>query len=30
VALLGTAKDGATYQVVVRFKKDSVKVVEIP
>lgn len=30
VALLGTAKDGATYQVVVRFKKDAVKVIEIP
>lgn len=30
VALLGTARDGATYQVVVRFKKDAVAVVEIP
>jgi len=30
MALLGTAKDGATYQVVVRFKKDAARIVEIP
>ncbi|OYV06148.1 MAG: hypothetical protein CFE26_07860 [Verrucomicrobiales bacterium VVV1] len=30
VALLGVARDGKTYQVVVRFKKDPVGIVEIP
>lgn len=29
-ALLGVARDGASYQVVVRFKKDPVGIVEIP
>ncbi|MEI7928138.1 MAG: hypothetical protein WCH40_06270 [Verrucomicrobiales bacterium] len=30
IALLGTAQDGASYQVVVRFKKDATGIVEIP
>lgn len=30
VALLGVARDGRTYQVVVRFKKEAVGIVEIP